>query len=343
MALFVDTATRAHDAFALTAANASSVARVCRLTGGLLPALELATSWLRVLTVSQVADELDRGIELLETTDTPGKARHRSVRATSRGSWECLCGAESRALRALSVFRGGFTRETANEVAGAGLPLLLVLRNTSYLALDASGLFAQHPLLEGQDHRAVHGYRLELLENRALLHYLRDDVAGATAALASLCELDEAGGADLRARLALDGSDTRAPRRLAHAALQSAHAGIAVKDRLNFGGGARLLLAEAMADEPTTARGHLVETLRISHRHRFVPVALDAFVTASLLEPTDELWPLLRLVAESPAATAPTRKRAAVLLGEHRGATRGSVDLGAEGAVLARAEALATR
>jgi tetratricopeptide (TPR) repeat protein len=50
-------------------------------------------------------------------------------------------------LNNLAVFHGGFTREAAGAVASAGLPLLLVLVNKSFLRREVSGRFIQHPLL----------------------------------------------------------------------------------------------------------------------------------------------------------------------------------------------------
>jgi tetratricopeptide (TPR) repeat protein len=54
---------------------------------------------------------------------------------------------EQRALRALSVFHGGWSREAAWEVADVGMPLLLVLTDASFIRRDAAGRFVRHPLV----------------------------------------------------------------------------------------------------------------------------------------------------------------------------------------------------
>jgi predicted ATPase/DNA-binding SARP family transcriptional activator len=127
--------------------QAEAVVRVCRATAGMPLALELAAGWLRVLPLEDVADELERGLEVLAATDTDVDPRHVSMRVVFDASWRALSSAERSALLRLSVFRGGFRDEAAREAAGVGRPLLLALRNKSFVSLSADGRFFQHPLL----------------------------------------------------------------------------------------------------------------------------------------------------------------------------------------------------
>ena len=128
--------------------HAGAVVEVCRRTGGMPLALELAAGWLRVMTIDRIAAELAAGQAPLETADHEVDARHASVRVVFDASWRALSRAERDALVRLAAFRGGFSEEAARAVAGAGRPLLLALRNKSFLSLDADGRFFQHPLLE---------------------------------------------------------------------------------------------------------------------------------------------------------------------------------------------------
>jgi predicted ATPase len=96
-------------------------------------ALELAASWLRLLSVTEIAVQLEAGIDLLEAPIRDVPARHKSVRATFELSWKLLLPREQEALRRLCVFRGGFTLEAARAVADASLPLLLAFANKSFL------------------------------------------------------------------------------------------------------------------------------------------------------------------------------------------------------------------
>jgi DNA-binding SARP family transcriptional activator/predicted ATPase len=129
------------------ARQAEGTVRVCRATAGMPLALELAAGWLRVLPIEDIADELERGLEVLAATDADVDPRHVSMRVVFDASWRALSTAERSALLRLSVFRGGFRDEAAREAASVGRPLLLALRNKSFVSLDAHGRFFQHPLL----------------------------------------------------------------------------------------------------------------------------------------------------------------------------------------------------
>ncbi len=62
-------------------------------------------------------------------------------------SWQLLTEGECRALRRLSVLRGGFDLEAAAAVAGAGLPLLAGLVDQSLVAAGEDGRYDMHELL----------------------------------------------------------------------------------------------------------------------------------------------------------------------------------------------------
>lgn len=125
------------------AAELDAVASVCRATGGLPLALELAAAWLRALAPRELARELSSEPGLLAAPDggTPG------LQAVFERSWALLTAGERRAYARLSVFRGSFTRGAAQAVAAAELPLLAALLDKSMLAVDSRGRFALHPLL----------------------------------------------------------------------------------------------------------------------------------------------------------------------------------------------------
>ena len=145
--LFVQCARRLRLDFAVDRLNAEAVRRVCTLVGGLPLALELAAAWLRVLGPAEIAREIERGIDLLEATTRDLPERHRSVRAVFDQSWALLTETEQKILRRLSVFRGGFDREAALEVAGASLPLLADLVDKSLLRAVPGGRYRRHPLV----------------------------------------------------------------------------------------------------------------------------------------------------------------------------------------------------
>ena len=125
-----------------------SIRRIARATGGLPLALELAAGALRVLAPEAVATELETGAYPLHATAIDVEPRHASLRAVYESSWSLLTDRERRAAARLSVFHGGFTAEAAARVAEVGVPLLLALRNKSFLAAASDGRFGFHPVIE---------------------------------------------------------------------------------------------------------------------------------------------------------------------------------------------------
>ena len=144
--LFVERTRRAKPDFS-PAAHRHEIVRICRLVDGLPLALEMAASWTRVLSPQAVGDEIERSIDFLATNQRDVPERHRSMRAVFDHSWLLLTDEEQAVFRTLSVFRGGFTLEAAEQVAGASLPLLASLIDKSLLRLDAASRYDLHELL----------------------------------------------------------------------------------------------------------------------------------------------------------------------------------------------------
>jgi len=144
--LFVQHALRNRPDFSL-ADEARGVARICALVEGMPLALELAASWARVLTCDEIADEIERGLDILDTRARDVPQRHRNMRAVLDHSWALLSAAEQQVFMRLSVFRGGFTREAAAAIAGASLPALSTLVDKSLLRHDAGGRYDIHELI----------------------------------------------------------------------------------------------------------------------------------------------------------------------------------------------------
>jgi predicted ATPase/DNA-binding SARP family transcriptional activator len=145
--LFVQSAQRAHREFEFRSQVASHIQRVCQLVEGMPLAIELAASWVRVMSCGDIVAEIERGLDFLETTAGDILPRHSSIRAVFDHSWQLLSSHEQKVLCRLSVFRGGFSREAAIGVAGASLPDLASLVDKSLLRRDANGRYDVHELL----------------------------------------------------------------------------------------------------------------------------------------------------------------------------------------------------
>ncbi len=136
--LFLTAARRLRPGFRLLPGEAAVLAGICRQLEGMPLALELAASWVDALSLGGIAEELDAGIDLLTSDLSDLPERQRSIRSTLDGSWRLLEPTERQEFMCLSVFRGGFTRDAAAQVAGAALSTLARLISKSLLVFDPS-------------------------------------------------------------------------------------------------------------------------------------------------------------------------------------------------------------
>jgi predicted ATPase/transcriptional regulator with XRE-family HTH domain len=145
--LFLESAQRAQVGFEVTPAEQPAVARICRLMEGLPLGIELAAAWVRALSCHEIAQEIERNLDFLTASARDVPARHHSIRVVFDHSWKLLSAEEQQVLRQLSVFRGGFQREAAAQVAGASLRELTGLVDKSLISLIAEGRYHLHELL----------------------------------------------------------------------------------------------------------------------------------------------------------------------------------------------------
>jgi predicted ATPase/DNA-binding SARP family transcriptional activator len=146
---------RAHQATAgrvgagpsLSAEDAPAIARICHLVDGMPLGLELAAPWVRSMSCQEIANEIERNLDFLATSMRNVPQRHRSLRAIFDQTWGGLNEVERTVMRQMSVFRGGCTREAANEVAGASLPVLASLADKSLLRWTERGRHEMHGLV----------------------------------------------------------------------------------------------------------------------------------------------------------------------------------------------------
>jgi len=182
--LFVERARQVEPNFALDDAGYLQATRICRLVDGLPLGIELAASWVSVLSGAEIADEIEANIDFLATSMRDVPERHRSLRAAIDQSWRLLTDEQRSAFSRLSVFHGSFDRSAAAAVTGADLRLLSELVAKSLLRRPDFGRFELHELLrqyaaeqlrlspaEEADARERHArnYAAMLLERRAAL------------------------------------------------------------------------------------------------------------------------------------------------------------------------------
>ena len=145
--LFIRRARQVEPDFRLCDRKLPHVLAICRAVEGLPLGLELAAPWVRHLPVAQIAREIGAGLDLPHAGARNAGERHKSLRAAFEHSWKLLAASERRVLERLSVFRGGFLRQAAAEVAGAGIAALSALVDKSLLRLSPAERYDLHPLL----------------------------------------------------------------------------------------------------------------------------------------------------------------------------------------------------
>jgi predicted ATPase/DNA-binding SARP family transcriptional activator len=157
-ALFLRSAQRVHTGFRANGQEASITA-ICRQTEGMPLALELAASWVRVMSCAEILRQMSQPLAFLKTALRNLPERHRSIYALFDQSWRLLAPEEQRVLRGVSVFQGGWTVAEAAQVlaldeeAGAAAQrpslhhLLLALVDKSLVQCDEQPRFRMHELV----------------------------------------------------------------------------------------------------------------------------------------------------------------------------------------------------
>jgi predicted ATPase/DNA-binding CsgD family transcriptional regulator len=144
--LFTERARRLRNDLSLVD-DGSSITRICQMAEGFPLAIELAASWLKVLSCNEIVTEMQKSLDFLTTTFRDMPPRHRSIRAVFNHSWSLLTEEEQKVFERLSIFRGGFAREAAEQIAGASLTTLAALIDKSLLRKTASERYTIHELL----------------------------------------------------------------------------------------------------------------------------------------------------------------------------------------------------
>ncbi|MEO8611833.1 MAG: LuxR C-terminal-related transcriptional regulator [Chloroflexota bacterium] len=146
--LFLHSARRVVPDFNPDAAQLEQINRICRLVDGSPLGIELAASWVETLTLDEIGHEIEKSLDFLDLQTADAPARQHSIRAAFDYSWGLLGGDEQTLFSALSVFKGGFTRDTAQAISGVDLPGLRRLVSKSLLLYEPeSGRYYVHELL----------------------------------------------------------------------------------------------------------------------------------------------------------------------------------------------------
>jgi predicted ATPase/DNA-binding CsgD family transcriptional regulator len=144
--LFLDRARLTNASFEPTLTQLQTIAAICRQLVGLPLAIEHAASWMYVIDPATLLKEMQKSLDVLRTSMRGVENRHQSMRAVIDYSWARLSVEEQCVLMRLSVFRGGFRRDAAIEVANASLDILMELLAKSFVARSGPDRYDLHEL-----------------------------------------------------------------------------------------------------------------------------------------------------------------------------------------------------
>jgi predicted ATPase/DNA-binding CsgD family transcriptional regulator len=146
--LFVQSANKACPGFIPSTDEINSIVKISSIVQGMPLAIELAAAWMQIIPVAEILKELEKGPDILVTEAFDSPKRHRSMRNVFDHSWFLLSQFDKEIFIRLSVFRGGFTRQAAQQVSMASLQDLMGLVSKSLLSRDPnSGRLEIHELL----------------------------------------------------------------------------------------------------------------------------------------------------------------------------------------------------
>jgi len=151
-----------------------ALVHICQLVEGTPLASELAAGWAGVLSTIEIAQEIEVSLDFLTTTMRDAPERHQSLRAVFDHSWKLLSEDERDNLPRLSVFRGGFSREAAEAIAGVTLMQLEALVRRSLVQHTAEQRYDMHEMLrQYADGRLSCENQADAVCDRHLAYYLR--------------------------------------------------------------------------------------------------------------------------------------------------------------------------
>jgi predicted ATPase len=145
--LFIERARSADSRFSIRDEERQHVIHICQMVAGIPLGIELASAWVSMLSPQEIAIEIEKNLDFLTSSMQDLPEKHRSMRAAFDYSWELLSEEQRHVFRKLSVFRGGFSRQAAATVAGAGLMDLSVLVDVSFVRRDEGHRYEIHELL----------------------------------------------------------------------------------------------------------------------------------------------------------------------------------------------------
>lgn len=176
--LFANRATLTDRPFMLADENARTIFEICALLDGLPLAIEIAATWLRSMTLTQLRRRLETKFQLSMQGMHDMPDRQKTLHATFEWSHKLLSENEGWLFRSAAIFRGGFTLDAAEGVcrplANADLSTILgslvdgglvqkrnIDGNARYFMLQTVRQYAIERLEESGEEQALREHHLD--------------------------------------------------------------------------------------------------------------------------------------------------------------------------------------
>ncbi len=145
--LFIEVAAMMQPNIIIGKNEQASIGRIVDLVGGLPLGLILAATWVDMLSIAEIAEEIKANLDFLSAEMGDMPERQRSIHAVIDPTWKRLSDGEQKAFMWAAVFRGGFTRAHFQQVTGASLRTVQTLVGRSLIQPGHSRRYSMHPLL----------------------------------------------------------------------------------------------------------------------------------------------------------------------------------------------------
>jgi DNA-binding SARP family transcriptional activator/predicted ATPase len=169
--LFINSARHVDHDFKIDPFNQKPIVEICKLAGGMPLAIELAASWVDMLDCNDILREIQNSLDFLATESRSLPQRQRSLRAVFEYTWQRLAAEEQNNLSCLSIFKGPFTLDAAQKIAGTSIHDLRGLMNKALLRRPENLIFDIHELIRQFAHQKLDENTLKTLRDSYMTYY----------------------------------------------------------------------------------------------------------------------------------------------------------------------------